>query len=412
MRIALMTNNYKPFMGGVPISVERLKCGLERLGHEVTVFAPTYANQIEEEGVFRYKTLLPKFIGGIVLPNPFDSRIEHEFQEHKYDIIHVHHPVLIGNMAVYLSKKYEIPLVFTYHTRYEQYLFSYVNAIKKLDDYTQHGIERKVFPMYLRGFLKHCHHVFAPTPGMKAYLQDVCNMEEGKVSVLPTGIDLASYANKEKEAAEIRKQYQAEKIPLLLSVSRMANEKNVSFLLKGIAKAKALYQQEFKVLLVGEGPERSAFERQCKELQIEENVIFTGQLPNEEMPPYFAAADAFVFASKTETQGIVILEAFAGKTPVYAVRASGVEDLVQNGLNGRLCEEDVEAFARQLLPVLTESGEVTQFANHAYASAVSYSEEAVAVRAVQQYNRVIAAQTQKYIEKSEYHKWTTANFIS
>ena len=93
MKIALMTNNYKPYMGGVPISIERLKRGLEALGHEVTVFAPTYEEQQQEENVFRYASGMKHFIGGIVLPNPFDRRIDREFARQKFDIIHVHHPV-------------------------------------------------------------------------------------------------------------------------------------------------------------------------------------------------------------------------------------------------------------------------------------------------------------------------------
>ena len=92
-------------MGGVPISIERLKRGLEAQGHQVTVFAPTYEEQEQEENVFRYATCMKHFIGGIVLPNPFDMRIEKEFRRQQFDIIHVNHPMLIGRMAVYLSKK-------------------------------------------------------------------------------------------------------------------------------------------------------------------------------------------------------------------------------------------------------------------------------------------------------------------
>lgn len=403
MRIALMTNNYKPFMGGVPISVERLKKGLEKLGHEVTVFAPTYENQIEEKGVFRYRTLFPKMIGGIVLPNPFDRQIEKEFQKNTYDIIHVHHPVLIGNTAVYLAKKYKIPLVFTYHTRYEQYMFSYVDFIKRLNVQTNQGIEKKLFPLYLNSFLRHCNHIFAPTPGMKDYLQDICKVASDKVSVLPTGINLSAYTVQEAVMQEVRRRYQAQDCPLFLSVSRMANEKNVSFLLKGIARVKEQYTGKFKVLLVGDGPERETFINQCRKLQITNEVIFTGQISNEELTPYFAAADAFLFASKTETQGIVILEAFAGKTPVYAVKASGVSDLVRDGWNGRLCEEDVDAFARQLLPVLQGREDIKGLGENAYETALAFGEDAVALKAVQQYNRVIVATAQEYIRKSDYY---------
>ena len=98
-------------MGGVPISIERLKNGLEALGHQVTVFAPTYEEQVEEENVFRYATCMKKFIGGIVLPNPFDKRIEEEFKKRNFDIIHVHHPMLIGRTAVYLSRNHSLSLI-------------------------------------------------------------------------------------------------------------------------------------------------------------------------------------------------------------------------------------------------------------------------------------------------------------
>lgn len=165
MKIALMTNNYKPFLGGVPISIERLKKGLEALGHQVTVFAPTYDNQINEDNVVRYGNLLNHFIGGIVLPNPFDSKVEKEFCRNQFDIIHVHHPFLIGNMAMYLSHKYHIPLVFTYHTQYEQYLCSYAKWASPLT---------KLMPVYLRFFLKRCDYVLAPTKGMQEYLHDIC----------------------------------------------------------------------------------------------------------------------------------------------------------------------------------------------------------------------------------------------
>lgn len=408
MKIALMTNNYKPFMGGVPISVERLKNGLECLGHEVTVFAPTYPKQEEENqqgckechDIFRYKTLLPKFIGGIVLPNPFDKRIEEEFQKNHYDIIHVHHPILIGHTAVYLSRKYGIPLVFTYHTRYEQYLLSYVKAIKKMDTVLHGGIQNKLFPLYLNTFFGHCNHIFAPTHGMKIYLQEICGVDENKVSVLPTGIESCFYHVEEEKTQEIRKRYRAENIPLLLSVSRMANEKNVEFLLKGIAKVKEQYSGRFRVLLVGEGPDRENYEKLSRELQIDEEVIFTGQVPNEEIAPYFAAADAFVFASKTETQGIVILEAFAGKTPVYALKASGVSDLVRDGANGRLCEEDVDAFAGQLLPLLEGKEDMERLIHNAYETALAYKEECIAERAIRQYNRVVMAKNDEYQESS------------
>ena len=366
-------------MGGVPISIERLKNGLEALGHQVTVFAPTYEEQVEEENVFRYATCMKKFIGGIVLPNPFDKRIEEEFKKRNFDIIHVHHPMLIGRTAVYLSRKYNIPLTFTYHTRYEQYV----------ECYTKSKLIEKLTPLYLRAFLKHCHFVFAPTQGMKDYLVEVCKLYPERIGILPTGIEDANFQVQEEETAKIREQYQSQNMPLLITVSRMAQEKNVEFLLKSLALFKRRWGKPFRMLMIGDGPDRETYERTAADLGLAEEIRFTGKIPNQEIAPYFAAADGFLFASKTETQGIVILEAFAGKTPVIAVEASGVKDIVKSGYNGILTEEDTEQFAGELASFL-ENGQIRKRMEVcAGQSALAYREEAVALRAVHYYNSVI-----------------------
>lgn len=380
MRIALMTNNYLPFMGGVPISIERLANGLKEQGHEVTVFAPTYKEMKEEEDVFRYATCMDRFIGGIVLPNPFDRRIEREFENNTYDIIHVHHPVLIAQTAVHLSKKYGIPLTFTYHTRYEQYVNCYTGGLLKVD---------KLMSLYLRVFLKRCSFVFAPTEGMRDYLLEECRVEPEKVGVLPTGIEAANYEVSDVMAESVRKRYGADGMPLLLTVSRMASEKNVSFLLESLALMKRTYGKPFRMLMVGDGPDREALEKRCAQLDLQEEVVFTGMIPNRETALYFKAADAFLFASKTETQGIVVLEAFAGATPVIAVRASGVEDLVEDGKNGFLLPEEPGLYAAQLTAFLEEKYDRRIMEENARRTGMLYREEAVAKKAIRYYNSVV-----------------------
>lgn len=380
MKIALMTNNYKPFVGGVPISVERLAGGLREEGHQVTVFAPTYEEQTEEADIFRYGVLMKKFIGGIVLPNPFDKRIEQEFAAGAYDVIHVHHPMLIGRTAVYLSKKYHVPIVFTYHTRYEQYL-TYLTGI--------HGLEGFV-PAYLNTFLKHCDFIFTPTAGMEEYLKQCCHVREDKMAVLPTGLEPFQYERDEKKIAAIRQKYHAENMPLFLSVSRMSPEKNVEFLLEALQKVREKCDKPFQMLFVGDGKEKELYESKCRNLNLENVVHFIGKVKNEEITPYFQAADAFLFASKTETQGIVILEAFAGGTPVYALKATGVSDLVQSGYNGYLTEENLDTYVEKITDLLCGRDNREQLSQNAYESALEYREEAVARKAACLYNRVIA----------------------
>lgn len=382
MRIALMTNNYKPIMGGVPISIERLAKELRAMGHQVTVFAPTYSGmtQPDEEGVFRYAVFLKHFIGGIVLPNPYDRRIEEEFVKNHYDIIHVHHPMLIGRTAVYLSRKYNIPLAFTYHTRYEQYAKCYTKGLVRLG---------KIMPLYLHTFLKHCSYVFAPTAGMREYLVNTCKVAPEKTGVLPTGIERPNFEADSEEADALRKSVHAEGMPLLLTVSRMAQEKNVEFLLESLALMKEYYKKPFRMLMVGDGPDREALEEKCAKLGLADYVSFTGAVPNEEIAPYFKAADFFLFASKTETQGIVILEAFAGKTPVIAVRASGVEDLVEDGRNGFLTIEEPHVYAAQLTAVLEGAYDRQALAENAGQTAEQYREDTVAMKAIRYYNDII-----------------------
>ena len=401
MRIALMTNNYKPIMGGVPISIERLAEGLKSLGHSVTIFAPTYQNQQEEDDVFRYATLSQRFMGGIVLPNPFDHHIEQEFRRQDFDLIHVHHPILIGRTAVYLAKKYNIPLVFTYHTRYEQYL-SYVKAIaamercaskdsstvSELSEDCLYLIKDRFMPLYLNTFLKHCDFVFAPTDGMKGYLEQVCGISPARLGILPTGLQGGQFLVSAQEKRSLRQRYGAECKTLFLTVSRMSHEKNIVFLLESLVKLKKISKKDFRMLCVGDGPDREEYERLSQSYGLSENVIFTGAVPNNETAVYFNAADAFLFASKTETQGIVVLEAFAGETPVLAVEASGVSDMVQSGYNGILTKEDTDDYAGMLADFLAGKYDRLAMGQNALETALSYREEAVAMQAVSYYNTI------------------------
>lgn len=392
MKIAMMTNNYKPFLAGVPISIERLSQGLRELGHEVTVFAPTYKQQMVEKDVVRYRTFTEGPAGGIAIPNVWDAQIEKVFEREQFDLIHVHHPMLIGKTAVSLSKQYGIPLVFTYHTRYEQYLH-YMKPMQYL---------KKAVPLYLKKFLTHCDHVFAPTQGMEDYLIQECGQLGDKVSVLPTGLQENSYHPDEIQRQSIRKRYCHRGEHLFISVSRLAEEKNIGFLLKSLAEYKRQAATPFKMLIVGDGPNREEYEKEVKRLQLEEEVVFAGKVANEELKNFYGAADLFLFASKTETQGIVILEAMAAGLPVIAVKAGGVEDLVYNGLNGFLVPEDTEPFARCMMDILTYNEKRMFLQAGAVKYAENFREEKIAALAAACYEQVLAPYRGEYYMPNGY----------
>lgn len=387
MRIAMMTNNYKPFIGGVPVSIERLTDSLRKLGHEVVVFAPTYANMEEEDGVVRYRSVIRSVCKGAAVPDGLDPAIERAFRTGNFDVIHVHHPMVIGWTALYLSQKYHVPVVFTYHTRYEQYLH-----------YLGMSCLKDMMPAYVRAFASKCDGVIAPTPGMMEYLEEI--RVDAPVSILPTGIADDGFLPEEEKVCALRKELAGDKKYLFCTVARLAKEKNLEFLLESLSMRKRSGNADFKLALVGEGPEGESLKKYAKRLDLEEEIIFVGKIPNCEVKNYCAAADLFLFASTSETQGIVSLEAMAAGTPVLAVDATGTRDIVADGKNGYLVKESVEEFAEKLERIL--QGGLTEMLclrAGAKATARAYSEDAVAARAVSCYRAAMELRWRKEQEK-------------
>ncbi len=385
MKIAMMTNSYKPFVAGVPVSVERLTEGLRRMGHEVVVFAPSYDTQEEEQDVVRYGSLLRNVAGGFSVPNSLDPIIEERFREEDFDVIHVHHPMMMGETARYLSKRYEVPLVFTYHTRYEQYLH-YVGLS---------GFGR-LMPSYIRHCTTPCDLVIAPTPLMKEYLEEIS--VKPPVSVLPTGLPMDSFLPDEEKAAQIRRMYLRGRKHLFVSVSRLAKEKNVEFLIRSVKLIKERRGSDFKLLLVGDGPERKHLQRLAEELGVQEEIVFVGAVPNEEIRNYCHAADLFLFASRSETQGIVLIESMAAGTPVLAVRATGTEDVVICGENGYMTNVSEIEFSEKLMDIL-EKKELQILTEGAKKTAENYRSDLIAAKAEKIYMEAIRRRARKEEER-------------
>ena len=385
MKIAMMTNNYKPFVAGVPISIERLTDSLRSLGHEVVVFAPSYDDQEEEADVVRYKALIRGVTGGFSVPNSLDFEIERKFKEGNFDIIHVHHPMMIGHTARYLSWKYHVPMVFTYHTRYEQYLH-YI-GLSKLQG---------VMPAYIRSYTKHCDMVIAPTPLIKKYLEKV--QPEADIRVLPTGLSKDNFMPEEEKALCLRKTLAGGKRYLFCTVARLAKEKNLVFLLNCMKMLKDSWGSDFRLVLIGEGPQRSELEKRADKLGIRDEVCFAGKIPNQEIKNYCHASDLFLFPSLSETQGIVLLESMAAGTPVLALRATGTQDVVLNGENGYMTDMSEKEFASKLIDIL-EKKEIDLLRQGALETARCYSSVQIAKEAVLFYAQAVYNRKEKQQQK-------------
>ncbi|MBT9778325.1 glycosyltransferase [Clostridium sp. MCC353] len=393
MRIAMLTNNYKPFIGGVPISVERLSESLRKLGHEVTVFAPEADGCGDDKFVVRYKILYQQSEKGLVIGQCFDKRIEQCFKERRFDVIHVHHPVLMGQTALYLGKKYGIPVAYTYHTRYEEYLH-YFRLYREMDagfyplNRAAGYVKKRVVPRCMETFTNQCDLIFAPTGMMKDYL--VKQGTRTRISVLPTGLDDSAFERNTERSGQIRAQYLRHGDTwLFATTARLEKEKNLEFLLRGIARLKERAETCFRIMIIGDGTERQNLERLSKQLGIEDQVVFTGKLPNDQVRHYLNAADAFLFASKSETQGIVLLEAMAAGCPVTAVKASGVSDVVKHGVNGYMTEEDENAWAETIEQMMAEKSLYQALSQEAQRTAEGYRANGIAKLAEHQYYKMI-----------------------
>ena len=381
MKIAMFTNNYKPYIGGVPISIEHLAEALRKRGHQVYVFAPSYEEQVEEPYVIRYPSF-PITIVGAPVPNILTKLFIKKVKELQIDVIHVHHPAIVGNVALEIKRKLDIPVVFTYHTRYEEYLH-YIAGLEKVEEHT--GLLEK----YLRYFCNRCDMLVAPTPGIREYLLQ--KKLQTPIAVLPTGIPAENFLPEQKKAEQIRQQYLGEADFLFCTVSRLAKEKNLYFQLEGLACLKRLLKKEGKTfchMMIGGGPEKKELTRRIQELGLTENVFLLGNVDNAEIKNYQAASELFLFTSKSETQGIVLLEAMAVSNPVIAVEASGVRDVIKNGENGYLTEEDSYQWARKIAEVLKDAEQKEVMREGARKTAELYAEDTVAKRAEQCYAEV------------------------
>lgn len=379
MNIAMLTNNYKPYIGGVPISIEHLAEELRELGHQVYIFAPSYKNQKEEPFVIRYPSF-PLGIAGAPVPNVLTGLFRQKMKELQIDLIHVHHPAIVGNVALSLRRQLGIPVVFTYHTRYEEYLH-YIKTLQQVERCTG------VINAYLRHFCQQCDLILAPTPGICDHLRYEKEVET-PVEILPTGLPETSFFPEEQEVKRIREKYRKKADYLFCTVARLAKEKNLDFLLESLKKTKealAFQGKSFCHLMIGDGPERKHLEEKCRELGLGQEVVFLGNVENKKIKNYHAACDLFLFTSKSETQGIVVLEAMAAKIPVAAVDATGIRDVVRTRENGMLTEEDAESFARAVEQALCSPGLYERLQKGAEKTAAGYAESMMARRAERYY---------------------------
>jgi glycosyltransferase involved in cell wall biosynthesis len=336
MKIAIFTNTYTPHVGGVAKSVSSLVAGMRARGHDCLVIAPEFEDQpADEQSVVRIPSI-QNFNGtDFSFKLPSGNRIGEAIKAFKPEVIHSHHPFLLGDAAMRMAHQWGVPLVFTHHTLYENYVHYVLEDSKYL---------KRLAIVLATEYANLCDRVIAPSGSIKNLITQ--RGVKTPVEAIPTGIDHERFRS--GDGAKVRKKLGiGEKEFVLGHVGRLANEKNLGFLTK--AALKYLEREDDALfLVVGEGECLEDIKKSARERGLADRLRFLGKLTSDDLVNAYHAMDLFVFSSKSETQGMVLAEAMAAGKPVIALDASGARDIIEDGVNGRLLSEnsDPAAFAR------------------------------------------------------------------
>jgi glycosyltransferase involved in cell wall biosynthesis len=395
MNILMMTNTFTPHVGGVARSIEAFTAEYRKRGHRVLVVAPEFENMPENEVDVIRIPAIQNFNGSdfsVVLSTP--GYLTDAIREFKPDIVHSHHPYLIGGTALRLAIPHELPLIFTHHTMYEQYTH-YVPG-------NSEALKRFVIQLST-SYANLCNQVFAPSESVASVLRR--RGVVARIDVVPTGVNLKQFARGNgpgfRAAIDI-----PENAFVVGYVGRLAPEKNLEFLSKAIIGfLKTENQVHF--LIIGRGPSKNTIQKIFSREGMADRLHTPGVLKHPLLASAYRAMDVFAFASKSETQGMVLTEAMAAGVPVVALDAPGAREVVVDHRNGRLLySETVEEFSSALQWVASLSSEqMQQLKQAAENTAEKFSMERSADKALTLYKNLLDKEL--FDRHKEYNAWTT-----
>ena len=337
MNIAFFTNNYLPNIYGAAVSVESFRKEFIKRGHRVFVFAPSWGSfKDTSPDIFRYPSIINTYKIRFPVSFPYSPRINKIIKNLKIDIVHSHHPNVLGRVAYNVAKKKNVPLVFTWHTLYNQY----THFVPILPEF----LSSMLIIGNARNYANRASEVIAPTQTAANIIRS-WGVTNKNLDIVPTGIDEERFPQEGSGRSELRKSLGiSDENLVLVSVSRLSKEKNVEFLLQSlipVLKSRA----NLRFLMVGEGHLTNRLNIMAAKAGLQKRVIITGKEETHNLGEYYAAGDIFVYASKSETQGLVVAEAMYMGLPVVAIASTGISDLIENGVTGLTVADDAEKFA-------------------------------------------------------------------
>lgn len=387
MRIGIFTETYTPYISGLVTSEVMLKNALEKEGHEVYVVTANLESfkyeYDEKERVLKIPGI-PTGIYDSRLSSIYPIRAVNKIKSWRLDVIHSQTEFAIGTFARLFAKQYNIPLVHTYHTLYEDYVHYITKGYFKRSS--------KKIVEYLTKF--YCEttatELIVPTNKIYKLFKEKYRFEKN-IHIIPTGIEVERFYEENidpKEVKNLRKSLDISKKDfIILFVGRLAEEKNIEFLIQS-QKNLVKYNKDIKLLIVGDGPDKEKYEDLAKSLNLQENVIFTGKAAWDDMPYYYHISNVFATASKTETQGLTIIEAMASDVVPVCMRDEAFNSMITEELNGLFFETN-EEYEKQILRLYENKEERMRFDKQARIQAEHYSSKNYAERVLEVYNRAI-----------------------
>ncbi|MHC4676774.1 MAG: glycosyltransferase [Planctomycetota bacterium] len=335
MRIAIITSSAPPYISGIAQVIETSCAKLKELGHRVLLMAADYDNAKVEKDVIRVPSIANvDHQGGISFPFGWIPLHSRAIQIFNPDIIHCHTPFFLGDVALHAAKKLKIPLIYHHHTRFQ----CYTHLINAQNSIIAHALVLSK----ITKFSNKSNYVLAPSSAMVDELLQ--RKVVTPITVVHCGVDIGKFSKGNGKSFRERVKIPREEF-VIGHVGRLSVEKNLKFMAEAVCQGmKSLENSRF--VLVGKGPEVKAFCDIFRAHGLRDRLVCVGSLQGQNLVDAYAAMDTFVFASQSETFGIVLVEALAAGVPVVAVSASGVDDIMVDGTNGILLPtEDARTFS-------------------------------------------------------------------
>lgn len=395
MNILMLTNTFTPHVGGVARSVESFTSAYRRRGHRVVVVAPTFEGAQEEPDVVRIPAIQNFNGSDFSLPVPMPGLLTTMLAEAPPDVVHSHHPFLLGDTALRVGAAYSVPVVFTHHTLYDQYTHYLASDSPTL---------QRIAIDIATGYCNLCHGIVAPSESVATMLSQ--HGVEVPIEIIPTGVEAERFGK--GDGADFRRKLEIPKRAIVVGhLGRLAPEKNLAFLAEAVARFVRGRDRAY-FLVVGSGPMEGEITSIFEQHDLSDRLRLAGQRCGDELTDAYHAMDVFAFASQTETQGMVVTEAMAAGLPVVAVDAPGVRDVVEDGRNGRLlAAEDADEFAAALAELVEAPAKRRrQLAASIRTTVEHFSLEQCAARALAFYERLQAVVP--HVKPTEDSAWAAA----